>query len=296
MPSSPARLPEPGAGHVLYVVDLSGYVFRAYHALPPLSSSRGEPTHAVLGTVNMLQKVVGERKPHMLAVAMDSRGRTFRHDIDKRYKATRPAPPEDLSQQMARVEQIIRAYDAAVFQKEGLEADDLIAAVTARALGEGWRVVIVSADKDLMQLVRDDDERVVLWDSMRDRVMAPREVREKLGVSPSHVRDLPRADRRHERQRAGRPGRRPEDSGGSADAARDARGHLREARSGREAQASREPANPRGRRAGVRRSSSRWTPPPPSRGTRSASCGEGPTWPRSAALHRARVPEAARSR
>ena len=185
-----AGLPQPGASDVLYLVDLSGYVFRAYHALPPLSSSKGEPTHAVLGTVNMLQKVVGERRPHMLAVAMDSKGRTFRHELDVRYKATRPAPPPDLSQQMARVEQIIRAWNAACFRKDALEADDLIAAVTARALAEGWSVVLVSADKDLMQLVRDDDHRVVLWDSMRDRVYGPTEVREKLGVAPSRVRDF----------------------------------------------------------------------------------------------------------
>src|ERR1700723_4384182 len=130
----PSRLPDPGARDVLYLVDLSGYVFRAYHALPPLSSSRGEPTHAVLGTVNMLQKVVGERRPYLLAVAMDSKGPTFRHALEARYKATRPAPPPDLSQQMARVEEIIHAWDVAVFQKDGLEADDLIAAVAARAL------------------------------------------------------------------------------------------------------------------------------------------------------------------
>jgi DNA polymerase-1 len=184
-----ARLPAPGSADVLYLIDLSGYVFRAYHALPPLSSSRGEPTHAVLGTVNMLQKVVGERRPHMLAVAMDSPGPTFRHRLDARYKATRPAPPPDLSQQMARVEQIVHAWDVACFRESALEADDLIAAVTARALGEGWRVVILSADKDLMQLVRDEDDRVVLWDSMRDRVYGPGEVREKLGVPPSRVRD-----------------------------------------------------------------------------------------------------------
>jgi DNA polymerase-1 len=137
----------------------------------------------------MLQKVVGERKPHMLGFAMDSRSRTFRHAVDARYKATRPAPPPDLSQQMNRVEQIMRAYDAPCFQKDGYEADDLIAAVSVRALGEGWRVVIVSADKDLMQLVRDDDDRIVLWDSMREKVYGPNEVREKLGVLPSRVRD-----------------------------------------------------------------------------------------------------------
>ncbi len=188
--SEAARLPQAGATDVLYLVDLSGYVFRAYHALPPLSSSRGEPTHAVLGTVNMLQKVVTEKRPHMLAVAMDFKGPTFRHAVDARYKATRPAPPPDLSQQMARVEQIVRAWDVACYCQEGMEADDLIAAVTARALDQKWRVVIVSADKDLMQLVRDEDDAVVLWDSMRDRVYGPREVKEKLGVVPSLVRDF----------------------------------------------------------------------------------------------------------
>src|ERR1700682_4644637 len=116
----PSLLPAPGASDVLYLVDLSGYVLRAYHALPPLSSTRGEPTHAVLGTVNMLQKVVGERRPHMLAVAMDSKGRTFRHAMDARYKATRPEPPADLSQQMARVEEIVRAWDVACFRENNM--------------------------------------------------------------------------------------------------------------------------------------------------------------------------------
>jgi DNA polymerase-1 len=187
--AGPASLPAKGATDVLYLVDLSGYVFRAYHALPPLSSTRGEPTHAVLGTVNMLQKIIAERRPHRLAMAMDSRGRTFRHDLDARYKATRPEPPPDLSQQMARVHEIARAWEVTCFRKDGLEADDLIAAVTARAVTEGLRVVIVSADKDLMQLVHDDDQSVVLWDSMRDKVYGPLEVAEKLGVRPSRVRD-----------------------------------------------------------------------------------------------------------
>jgi DNA polymerase-1 len=184
-----AALPPAGAEDVLYLVDLSGYVFRAYHALPPLSNTRGEPTHAVLGTVNMLQKIVAERRPHMFGLAMDSGGRTFRHELDPRYKATRPAPPPDLSAQMRRVEQIARAYDVAIFQQAGVEADDLIAAATARAVDEGRRVVIVSSDKDLMQLVRDADERVVVWDTMRDRVYGPAEVEEKMGVRPSLVRD-----------------------------------------------------------------------------------------------------------
>ena len=185
----PATLPQPGAEGVLFLVDLSGYVFRAYHALPPLSTSKGEPSHAVLGTVNMLQKVVNERRPRMVAVAMDSKGRTFRHEIDARYKATRPAPPPDLRQQMNRAEEIVRAYQIPIYQQDGVEADDLIASVVAKARASGTRVVIVSADKDLMQVIDDGDDDVVMWDSMRDRVYGPEEVKEKLGVPPSLVRD-----------------------------------------------------------------------------------------------------------
>ena len=185
-----SRLPPAESEKHLYLIDLSGYVFRAYHAIAPLSSSKGEPTHAVLGTVNMLQKVVNEKKPHMLAVAMDSKGRTFRHDLDARYKSHRPPPPPDLGQQMARCEEIVRAYNIPVYQVNGMEADDLIAAVVQRALGEGFDVVIVSSDKDLMQLVRDEDSRVVMWDSMRDRVYGPAEVASKWGVPPSKLRDL----------------------------------------------------------------------------------------------------------
>ena len=106
-----AALPPPGSEDCLYLIDLSGYVFRAYHAIAPLSNGKGEPTHAVLGTVNMLQKVVNEKRPHMLAVAMDSKGGTFRHELDARYKANRPPPPADLSMQMERCESIVRAYN-----------------------------------------------------------------------------------------------------------------------------------------------------------------------------------------
>lgn len=185
-----ASLPPPGDPKALYLVDLSGYVFRAYHAIAPLSSSKGEVTHAVMGTVNMLQKVVNERKPHLFAIAMDSRAPSFRKTIDPRYKATRPAPPPDLITQMVRCREVVDAYAIPVFQEDGLEADDLIAAVTERAVAEGLSVVIVSADKDLMQLVRDHDNRVVLWDSMRDKVYGPDEVKVKFGVAPSKLRDL----------------------------------------------------------------------------------------------------------
>jgi DNA polymerase I len=186
-----ARLPKPGDPGVLYLVDLSGYVFRAYHAIAPLSNSKGEATHAVMGTVNMLQKVVNGRRPDLFAIAMDSRSPNFRKQLDVRYKAHRPPAPPDLGPQMQRCEELARAYNIPVYQQEGLEADDMIASVVKRALEDpDVQVVIVSADKDLMQLVRDEDERVLLWDSMRDRVFGPAEVREKFGVVPSKLRDL----------------------------------------------------------------------------------------------------------
>src|SRR5688572_27758405 len=138
----------------------------------------------------MLQKVVNDRRPTMFAVAMDCRGPSFRKEIDARYKATRPTAPPDLGPQMARCEELARAYNIPIFQKESIEADDLIAAVVERALSQDLRVVIVSADKDLMQLVRDDDQRVLMWDSMRDRTYGRAEVEAKFGVPPSQLRDL----------------------------------------------------------------------------------------------------------
>jgi DNA polymerase-1 len=188
MSQRPTELPPPGAPDVLYLIDLSGYVFRAYHALPPLTSPSGEPTHATYGTVGMLSKLVDERKPAYLAVAMDSPGKTFRDELDARYKAHRPPPPPDLGAQMERCREIVDAYRIPVFTGEGYEADDFIAVAVARAKERGLRVVIASSDKDLMQLV--EDERVMLWDAMRDKVFGPPEVEAKFGVPPAQVRDL----------------------------------------------------------------------------------------------------------
>ncbi|HVU01792.1 MAG TPA: DNA polymerase I [Polyangiaceae bacterium] len=182
----PTSLFEPGAPDVLYIVDLSGYVFRAYHAIAPLNAPSGEPTQAVFGTVNMLERLVRQRRPAMLAVAMDSRKPTFRKEIYAEYKAHRPPPPPDLSQQMARCREIVDAFAIPVFQTDGVEADDLIAAAVAQARARHLKVVVVSADKDLMQLVGDD---VLLWDTMRDKVFGPAEVLERFGVPVPQVRD-----------------------------------------------------------------------------------------------------------
>jgi DNA polymerase-1 len=183
----PTALPPPGSTDVLYLVDLSSYVFRAYHAIAPLSNTKGEPTHATYGTVAMLQKLVGERKPTYLAVAMDSKGPTFRHELYPGYKATRSARPPDLYLQMERSREIVEAYQIPIFSSDGIEADDLIATVVRRAMEAGLFVVIGGADKDLMQLVQD---RVVLWDTMRDKVYGRPEVEEKFGVPPEKMRDL----------------------------------------------------------------------------------------------------------
>lgn len=181
------RLFEPGAANVLYVVDLSGYVFRAYHAIAPLTSPSGEPTNAVFGTVNMLERLLRQCRPTRVAVAMDSRTRTFRKDLFPEYKANRPPPPEDLRIQMKRVGEVIDAFGIHVLQQDGVEADDLIASVVTEAKRQELRVVVVSADKDLMQLVSDD---VILWDTMRDKVFGPPEVEERFGVSIPQLRDL----------------------------------------------------------------------------------------------------------
>jgi len=181
------QLAPPGSAHVLYLIDLSSYVLRAYHAIAELRSPSGEPTHAVHGVVNMLERLIRERQPQLLAIAMDSGRETFRKALYDGYKANRPPSPPDLRQQLERCEEIVQAYRLAVFKQNGVEADDLIATVVKQAKPIGLKVVIVGADKDLMQLVSDD---VVLYDTMRDKVFGPPEVEDRFGVRIDQVRDL----------------------------------------------------------------------------------------------------------
>jgi DNA polymerase-1 len=172
---------------VLYIVDLSSYVLRAYHAIAPLSSPTGEPTHAVHGTVSMLERLVRQCRPALLAIAMDSGRVTFRKEIYEAYKANRPPAPADLRQQMARCEQVVRAFNIPIFKQDGVEADDLIASAVRSAEKRDLKVVIVAADKDLMQLV---SEHTIMWDTMRDRVFGVPEVEERFGVRVDQLRDL----------------------------------------------------------------------------------------------------------
>jgi DNA polymerase-1 len=179
-------LPPAGDPNTLYLIDVSGYVFRAYHALPPLSNAAGEPTHAVLGVTTMIQKLMQDYKPALIAVAMDSKTPGFRRELYPEYKANRPVAPPDLRQQMGRVYEIIDAMRIAMLQREGVEADDVIATTVRWARAQGLKVVIVSSDKDLMQLIGDD---VWMLDGARNITYGPAEVEAKLGVPPALVRD-----------------------------------------------------------------------------------------------------------
>lgn len=182
-------------GDHLFLVDGSAYIFRAYHALPPLTrKSDGMPVGAVSGFCNMLWKLVEETKdtsvgvvPSHFAVIFDHSSTTFRNALYDGYKANRPAPPEDLVPQFALIREAVRAFDLPCIEKQGFEADDLIATYTKKALEAGGDVTIVSSDKDLMQLV---GPCVTLYDQMKDKRLGPAEVFEKFGVYPEKMIDL----------------------------------------------------------------------------------------------------------
>jgi DNA polymerase I len=171
----------------LYLLDGTAYIHRAYHALPPLSNSHGLPTHAVLGFTNILLRVLREKSPRYLAVAFDLKGPNYRHELYSAYKANRPRMKEDLAVQIPYIRQIVEAYRLLVLAKEGFEADDLIASAVAAFKKTGQSIVLVSGDKDLLQLVNDS---VTFWDPMNDRIMDRAAVKKKYNVVPEQLTDL----------------------------------------------------------------------------------------------------------
>jgi DNA polymerase-1 len=177
--------------HRLYLIDGSGYIFRAYHALPPLTRSDGLPTGAVAGFCNMLAKLLEKAKASgevsHLAVVFDYARKTFRNDIYPAYKANREAPPEDLVPQFPLVRQAVKAFNVAAVEAPGFEADDVIATYTRLAREQGAEVIIVSSDKDLMQLVQPG---VSMFDPVKEREIGVREVEERFGVPPAQVVDV----------------------------------------------------------------------------------------------------------
>jgi DNA polymerase-1 len=184
--AQPAALPVKG-DHV-FLVDGSGYIFRAYHALPPINrKSDGLQLNAVFGFCNMLWKLLRdmkEDKPTHLAVVFDKSEKTFRTQMYPDYKAHRPDPPDDLRPQFKFIREAVNAFDIPCLEQDGFEADDLIATYVREACAAGATATIVSSDKDLMQLVND---RVVMFDTMKDKKIGRAEVIEKFGVPPEKV-------------------------------------------------------------------------------------------------------------
>ncbi len=169
----------------LYLIDGSSYIFRAFFAIRQnLSNSKGMPTNALYGFVNMLQKVVREKKPDYLAVIFDSKEKTFRHEIYSEYKANRSAPPEDLVPQFPYFEPLVQSFNIVSLKKPGFEADDIIGTLAKQGESSGYEVTIVSGDKDMMQLV---SPNVCMLDTMKNKTIGIEGVIEKFGVPPEKV-------------------------------------------------------------------------------------------------------------
>jgi DNA polymerase-1 len=170
----------------LVLVDGSSYLYRAFHALPALESSAGEPTGAVHGVLSMIYKLLGEYEPEQVAVVFDAPGKSFRHDLYAAYKANRPPMPDELKAQIASVIEAIEAMGITVLRVDGVEADDVIGTLAAAARRQGLSTVISTTDKDLAQLV---DEHTVLVNTMNDTTLDIRGVRDKFGVAPEQIVD-----------------------------------------------------------------------------------------------------------
>jgi DNA polymerase I len=168
----------------VFLIDGSSYIYRAFFAIGHLSNSKGFPTQAIYGFTNMLLKILREKEAEYGAIAFDAPGPTFRHEVFGEYKSNRPSMPEDLRVQVPHIKEIVSALRVPVLEKEGYEADDLIATLARKLEREGIETVIVSGDKDLMQLI---SSRVTMYDPMKDKTFRVPEVKERFGVSPDKV-------------------------------------------------------------------------------------------------------------
>ena len=172
---------------VIFLIDGSSYIYRAFYAIAHLSNSKGMPTQAIYGFVQMVNKVLEEQQPRYLALVFDAKGPTFRHEIFPEYKAHRPPMPDALQVQIPYIKEISQAYGFPILEKEGLEADDLIGTLARQAEEKGLEVVIISGDKDLMQLV---SPRVWMWDTLKDQIFDLKAVQERFGSTPDRLPDI----------------------------------------------------------------------------------------------------------
>jgi DNA polymerase-1 len=172
----------------LYLVDGTYNVYRAFHATPRLTTSKGQPTNAVFAFANILRKLIADESPRLIGVAFDTAGPTFRHEEYAEYKAHRPAPPDEMVAQLPNVRRVCDVLRVPILEKEGWEADDLIATLAGKAAAAGYDVHIVTSDKDMFQLV--DDHVKVLNPARANLLMDAAKVEEIFGVAPAHVPDV----------------------------------------------------------------------------------------------------------
>ncbi len=172
---------------ILYLIDGSAYIYRAYHAIRGLSNSKGFPTNAVFGFTRMLLKLIDDKSPEYLVMFFDAKGPTFRHEMYSDYKANRPPMPEDLSVQIPFIREVTRGFDVQLFDLPGYEADDLIGTVKQKAENSGYRVVMVTGDKDFMQLVSGQS---TIWDPMKDKIIDSASIQKEYDLEPKKMIDV----------------------------------------------------------------------------------------------------------
>lgn len=172
---------------ILYLLDGSSYIYRAFFALPHLSSASGLPTNASLGFTNMLLKMLKDKSPEYMAVIFDAKGPTFRHELYESYKITRPPMPYNLSSQIPYIKEIVEGLNISMLELEGYEADDIIATICKEMENKEYKVIVITGDKDLFQLV---SKNVTLWDSMKNKVSGLVEVKERFEIEPHQIPDV----------------------------------------------------------------------------------------------------------
>ncbi len=171
----------------IYLIDGSAYLHRAFHAIRSLSTSKGVPTNAAFGFTRILLKLVKEKRPQYVVVFFDVKGPTFRHEIFKDYKANRPPMPEEMALQIPYIKKIVSAFNIPIVEKQGFEADDLIGTYAKIAEEKGFHTVMVTGDKDFMQLVTDNS---VIWDPMKEKFIDKTYIKEKFNLTPKQIIDM----------------------------------------------------------------------------------------------------------
>ena len=175
------------AENPLILVDGSSYLYRAYHAFPPLTNSAGEPTGAMYGVLNMLKSLLVQYSPTHVAVVFDAKGKTFRDELFEHYKSHRPPMPDDLRSQIEPLHEMVRAMGLPLLAVSGVEADDVIGTLALEAEKKGHAVLISTGDKDMAQLVTPG---ITLINTMTNTILGPEEVEQKYGVPPSLIIDF----------------------------------------------------------------------------------------------------------